>query len=54
MPFLISTLVAASAAKNLVPCLLELGGKCPTIVDSTADIEFAAMKVAMMAFMNSG
>lgn len=26
-------LVAAAAAKNLVPCILELGGKCPIIID---------------------
>lgn len=25
--------VAIEAAKNLTPCLLELGGKCPVIVD---------------------
>ena len=31
-------LVAMSAAKNLVPCLLELGGKCPGIIDITANI----------------
>ena len=47
-------LVAASAAKNLVPCILELGGKSPLVVDASADIEFAAMKVAALSFMNSG
>lgn len=26
-------LVAIEAAKNLVPCILELGGKCPVIID---------------------
>jgi aldehyde dehydrogenase (NAD+) len=26
-------LVASAAAKNLVPCILELGGKSPVIVD---------------------
>jgi len=25
--------IAEAAAKNLVPCLLELGGKCPVVVD---------------------
>ena len=30
--------VALGAAKNLAPCLLELGGKCPVIIDETADI----------------
>jgi acyl-CoA reductase-like NAD-dependent aldehyde dehydrogenase len=26
-------LVAKEAANNLTPCILELGGKCPIIVD---------------------
>ena len=47
-------LVASSAAKNLVPCILELGGKCPFIVDKGCDIDFAASKCATVAFMNSG
>lgn len=47
-------LVAAAAAKNLVPCILELGGKSPVVVDKSADVEFAAMKLAHIAFMNSG
>lgn len=47
-------LVAAAAAKNLVPCILELGGKSPVVVDKSADIEFAGMKLAQGAFMNSG
>jgi len=32
-------LVAASAAKNLVPCILELGGKCPFVVDKDANLD---------------
>jgi len=47
-------LIAAAASKNLTPCILELGGKCPVVVDSSADIEFAATKVSLNAFMNSG
>lgn len=47
-------LVAAAAAKNLVPCILELGGKCPLIVDEGCNLAYAAEKVAAMAFMNSG
>jgi acyl-CoA reductase-like NAD-dependent aldehyde dehydrogenase len=35
-------LVAAAAAKNLVPCILELGGKSPMIVDKSANLEYAA------------
>lgn len=47
-------LVAEAAGKNLIPCILELGGKCPAIVDVTADIDFAASKVAFARFSNSG
>lgn len=47
-------LVAEAAGKNLIPCILELGGKCPTIVDATADIDFAAGKVCFARFNNAG
>lgn len=47
-------LVAAAAAKNLVPCILELGGKSPCIVDETADIDFAAKKLCFGRFANFG
>lgn len=39
-------LVAKAAADNLVPCLLELGGKSPTIVDADAYMDNAALRVA--------
>jgi aldehyde dehydrogenase (NAD+) len=47
-------LVAEAAGKNLIPCILELGGKCPSVVDTSADINFAANKVAFGRFNNSG
>jgi len=47
-------LVAAAAAKNLVPCILELGGKCPMIIDESCDLNYTAKKAAAMAFLNSG
>jgi acyl-CoA reductase-like NAD-dependent aldehyde dehydrogenase len=47
-------LVAEAAGRNLIPCILELGGKCPAIVDVTADVDFAAGKVAGARFTNSG
>jgi aldehyde dehydrogenase (NAD+) len=47
-------LVAEVAAKNLIPCILELGGKCPAVVDSSADLDFAANKIAFARFNNSG
>lgn len=47
-------LVAKSAAENLVPCILELGGKNPTIVDEDADLESASMRIIQGRFANCG
>ena len=35
-------LVARAASENLVPCILELGGKSPIIIDEGCDLEWAA------------
>jgi aldehyde dehydrogenase (NAD+) len=34
--------------------LLELGGKCPCIVDDTVDLKIAAMRIAWGKTINSG
>ena len=47
-------LVAQAAAKNLVPCILELGGKSPCIVDKGADLAYTASKLAFTCFYNFG
>lgn len=47
-------LVAQAAAKNLVPCILELGGKSPCIVDNSCDLDHTALKVAHSAFLMFG
>jgi aldehyde dehydrogenase (NAD+) len=47
-------LVAAAAGKNLVPCILELGGKSPAIVDESANLEHAAKKIVFGKFLNAG
>jgi len=48
-------LVAKAAAENLVPCTLELGGKCPVIIDESADIDNACLRIAQAKFvMNNG
>lgn len=43
-----------SAARNLVPCLLELGGKCPGIIDHSASINMATQKILMSKLSNAG
>lgn len=46
--------MAIEAAKNLTPCLLELGGKCPTIIDETASLEAAVNRSLTGRFLNCG
>ena len=46
--------VMTSAARNLTPVVLELGGKSPCIIDSTADIKTAAKRIAWGKTLNSG
>jgi acyl-CoA reductase-like NAD-dependent aldehyde dehydrogenase len=47
-------LVAIEAAKNLTPCLLELGGKCPVIIDESASLEAATNRTLNGKFLNCG
>lgn len=47
-------LVAEAAAKNLVPVVLELGGKSPTVVDEKCDLTNAALRIAQGRFTNCG
>jgi acyl-CoA reductase-like NAD-dependent aldehyde dehydrogenase len=46
--------VAETAGRNLIPCVLELGGKDPMIVFADADAESAAAAAVWGAFANSG
>ncbi len=50
----VGKLVMESASKFLTPVTLELGGKSPCIVDSTADIALAARRIAWGKCLNSG
>ncbi|GAO51540.1 aldehyde dehydrogenase [Saitoella complicata NRRL Y-17804] len=50
----VARIIAAAAAKNLTPTILELGGKNPTIVTNTANIPLAATRIAWGKFMNCG
>ena len=46
--------VLRSAAENLTPVTLELGGKSPCIVDATAKIPLAARRIVFGKYLNCG
>lgn len=46
--------VMRAAAEHLTPITLELGGKSPTIVDSSANVKEAAGSIAYGKLLNSG
>lgn len=50
----IGRLVMTAAAEHLASVTLELGGKSPTVVDATADLEQAAERIAWGKFTNAG
>jgi acyl-CoA reductase-like NAD-dependent aldehyde dehydrogenase len=50
----VGKIVAQEAAKNMIPCIMELGGKCPTVVDEGVDMDNAVIKIATMRMGNSG
>lgn len=47
-------LVAEAAGRRLTPVTLELGGKCPALVDSSANLRLAARRLAWAKFLNAG
>lgn len=50
----VARIVMAAAAKNLTPVVLELGGKNPTIVHSSANLRVAAHRIAFGRWFNAG
>lgn len=50
----IGKVVMTAAAKHLTSVTLELGGKSPTIIDETANIDTAARRTAWGKFVNNG
>lgn len=50
----IGRIVAQKAAKKLIPHVLELGGKCPCIVEPSANISITANRVIAGKMMNAG
>ncbi|MFW5786091.1 MAG: aldehyde dehydrogenase [bacterium] len=50
----IGSKVMAAAAERLTPVTLELGGKSPTIVDETANLDLAARRIVFGKSINAG
>jgi aldehyde dehydrogenase (NAD+) len=50
----VGKIIMKSAADQLTPLTLELGGKSPAIVDKTADLSTAAKRIAWGKFINAG
>jgi aldehyde dehydrogenase (NAD+) len=46
--------VAAAAGANLVPVILELGGKNPVVVDADADLKVSAKRIMHTRMLNWG
>jgi len=51
---MVGRIILQAAAKHLTPCILELGGKSPAVVDRNCDIKVAARRIAWGKWMNCG
>jgi aldehyde dehydrogenase (NAD+) len=50
----VGKIIACIAAKSLTPVVLELGGKCPAVVDKSADLKVSAKRIAWSKWLNCG
>ena len=50
----VGKIIAKAASKHLTPYTLELGGKNPCIVDSTANLKLSAKRLVWGKFLNAG
>src|SRR5258707_12063633 len=50
----VAKIVMTAAAKNLTPVILELGGKNPCIVHSSANLRVSARRIAFGRWFNAG
>ena len=50
----VGKIVMQKAAENFTPVTLELGGKCPCVVDETANISLTARRIVFGKFLNCG
>lgn len=50
----VGRIIANAAAKNLTPCTLELGGKCPLYLDDSVDMNLAVKRIVWGKLANLG
>ncbi len=50
----VGKIVMSAAARNLTPVTLELGGKSPTIIDKSADLDMSVRSILFGKFANAG
>jgi len=50
----VGRIILEAAAKHLTPVTLELGGKCPCIIDNNTDIKTTARRIVFGKFVNAG
>lgn len=50
----VGSIIAGLAGKHLKPCVMELGGKAPSIVCDDADLQKAGLQCALGAFLHAG
>ncbi|XP_062708130.1 aldehyde dehydrogenase, dimeric NADP-preferring isoform X6 [Aedes albopictus] len=50
----VGRIIHQACNENLTPCTLELGGKSPCYIDSTADIPIATKRILWGKFINAG
>lgn len=50
----VGKIVMEKASKNLIPITLELGGKSPVMVDSTANLKISAKRIMWGKLINAG
>lgn len=50
----VGRLYAGAAARHLAPAVLELGGKCPCVVDTEIDMERTVERIVATKFFNAG
>ncbi len=50
----VGKIVRQKATEHFTPVTLELGGKCPCVVDKSADLKLSARRIVFGKFLNAG